>query len=85
LGQYVIPEPDIILCLGTDAKDIHKRKPELDLAEVERQVSLLRRFCKTNKRAVWINTGQTIEESSQDALKAIIQVMAKRFETVEIG
>ena len=38
LGQFFIPEPDMILCLGTNAESIHRRKPELTLIEVERQV-----------------------------------------------
>lgn len=83
-GQFIIPEPDIILCLGADAETIHKRKPELPLEEVKRQVAELKRFSNSNKRAVWIDTGKSIDESSNDALEAILEVMAKRFETVKL-
>ncbi len=83
-GQFIIPEPDIILCLGADAETIHKRKPELPLAEVERQVAELKRFSNSHKRSVWIDTGKDIEESSNDALEAILKVMAKRFESVKL-
>lgn len=85
LGQFIIPEPDIIVCLGADAETIHNRKPELPLKEVERQVAALKRFCNSHKRAVWIDTGNSIEKSSTDALEAIIKVMAKRFETVKLS
>ncbi|SNR36973.1 nucleoside/nucleotide kinase family protein [Lutibacter flavus] len=85
LGQFIIPEPDIILCLGTDAAVIHKRKPELPLEEVERQVAALKKFCNAHKRAVWIDTGKSIEASSNDALNAIIEKMAKRFESVKLS
>lgn len=83
-GQFIIPEPDIILCLGTDAETIHNRKPELPLKEVERQVTALKKFCSSHKRAVWIDTGKNIDESSNDALEAIIEMMAKRFESVKL-
>lgn len=80
LGQFIIPEPDLILCLGTDAATIHKRKPELTPKEVERQVLELRAFCDSHKKAVWIDTGKNIETSSNDALEIIIEMMSKRFE-----
>lgn len=83
-GQFIIPEPDIILCLGSDAATIHKRKPELPLAEVERQVAELKRFCSSHNRAVWIDTGKSIDESSNDAMEAILKVMTKRFESVKL-
>lgn len=83
-GHFIIPEPDIILCLGADADTINKRKPELPLEEVERQVAKLKRFCGSHKRAVWIDTGKSIEESSKETLQVILEVMAKRFESVKL-
>ena len=79
VGQLIIPEPDLILCLGTDAASIHKRKPELTLKEVERQVIELKSFCNSHKRAVWIDTGKDINISASDALDSIITMMSKRF------
>lgn len=83
-GQLIIPEPDIILCLGADASVIHQRKPELPLSEVERQVAVLKKFCSSHNRAVWIDTGQSVEQSSSEALHAIIEVMAMRFKTTKL-
>lgn len=83
-GQFLIPEPDIIICLGTEADLIHKRKPELPIEEVERQVHALKQFCQNHKRAFWIDTGKSIEESSKDALEHIITVMGNRFENVKL-
>jgi hypothetical protein len=82
LVMECMPRPDLILCLGADAAAIHQRKPELPLEEVEHQVRELKKFCHSHKRAVWIDTGKSIDESSQDALKAILNVMSKRFEGV---
>ncbi|SHJ76338.1 Thymidylate kinase [Arenibacter nanhaiticus] len=84
LGQFIIPEPDIILCLGADATLIHKRKPELPLKEVERQVAELKAFCASHNRAVWIETGQSIENSSNSAIRVIINNMAVRFKSINL-
>lgn len=84
IGQIIIPEPDIILCLGTNAEIIHERKPELDLGEVHRQVTDLKFFCNSHKHAVWIDTGTSIEVSSDNALKAIRDIMGKRFESIKL-
>jgi len=84
LGQMLIPEPDIIICLGTDAKAIHQRKPELSLEEVERQVLALRDFSMTHKNALWIDTGESIHISSQKTLDAISKIMSTRFESVKV-
>ena len=84
LGQFIIPEPDIIICLGTDAQAIYKRKPELPLAEVERQVDALQAFCEKHPRARWIDTGQSIEQSSRETMEYIKEVMGNRFNEVDI-
>lgn len=76
---FFIPKPDLIICLGTDPHVIHARKPELPLEEVERQVKELQAFCKSNKRAVWIDTGCSIEDSVDKALEAITSRMAARY------
>lgn len=81
-GQFLIPKPDIIICLGTNPQTIHNRKPELELSEVVRQVAALKKFCIRNKRAVWIDTGQSIEESSSETLRAIVDYMGNRFKDV---
>jgi len=82
LGQFIIPEPDLIICLGADPVSIHSRKPELTLDEVKRQVSVLSEFCSANKRAVWVDTGQSINQSVNDTMTAILKVMKKRFESI---
>ena len=74
-----IPAPDVILCLGADAEVMYARKPELPVEEVKRQVKDLQAFCKSNKRAVWIDTGCSIEESVDKALEAITSKMAARY------
>jgi hypothetical protein len=82
VGLYLIPEPDLIICLGADSTVIHNRKPELSLDEVERQVMELTEFCHKHKRAVWVDTDSSIEQSVQNTMFAISKMMEKRFETM---
>lgn len=80
LGGIVVPAPNLILCLGADPGIVHSRKPELPIEEVQRQVERLRKFCDKNPRAVWIDTGCSIEESVDQAMEAITSHMATRYE-----
>lgn len=77
--QVIIPEPDLILCLGSDPEVIYDRKPELSLKEVTRQVNELRTFYEKTPDAVWVDTGLTVEESVNQALSAIVDRMAARY------
>lgn len=77
-GQTVIPEPDLIICLGANADKIFNRKPEISFEEVQRQVKVLKEFSLKHKRAVWVDTGGTIEQSVKDTLMAITEMMTKR-------
>lgn len=72
------PKPDKILCLGGEPEKIYARKPETSLEEVWRQVAALKKYCDGNRRAVWIDTTTSIEESKNTALKTIAECMSKR-------
>lgn len=74
------PQPNLVLCLGGDPVVIHARKPEMPLEEIERQVRELKLLCEKNKRAIWIDTACSIDESVDKALVAITSKMAARYE-----
>lgn len=74
MALAIIPNPDVVLCLGGDAEKIHARKPETSLEEVQRQVSELKKFCDGNNRAVWIDTTTSIEASCEAAMTAIVGI-----------
>lgn len=78
----LVPDPDIIICLGTDAEKIHARKPELPLEEIRRQVERLRRFAGHNSHAVWIDTGCSVEESVRQTMSVLLDRMSRRFASV---
>jgi thymidylate kinase len=79
MGKLIIPEPDIIICLGAEPNIIYKRKPELSIQEVNRQVKELKMFCNSNNKAVWIDTGVSIEQSVDETMRLITKIMSHRF------
>lgn len=79
IGECLIPKPDLILCLGGNPEKIYARKPETSLEEVTRQTKVLKDFCHKRKNAVWIDTTTAPEVSVGNAMKAICNMMSKRF------
>ena len=74
-----IPKPDLILCLGTKPEIIHSRKPELPFDEVVKQVNKLKDFSNNEKKAIWIDTGKSLDESVNETLETIKSKMASRY------
>lgn len=79
-----VPNPDLTVCLGTDPDKIHARKPELPIEEVQRQVETLKAFARKNKKAVWVDTGCSIEESVNQVMTAILNMMSQRFANTKL-
>ena len=75
----LLPEPDLIVCLGAEPELIHERKPELKFDEVKRQVKELKEFYISKNNAVWIDTGGEIEESVNNVLEAVTGSMSQRY------
>lgn len=67
----MVPEPDVILCLGGDPRVIFERKPETNLDEVSRQMNALECLYKKKENAYWIDTTVDIETSVAEVLKVI--------------
>lgn len=59
----LIPEPDLVICLGGDANKIHARKPEISIEEVVQQIEVLKSLCKKNSRMHWVDTTVSLEET----------------------
>lgn len=77
-----VPAPDLTICLGADPEKIHARKPELPIEEVRRQVETLKQFAESNRKAVWVDTGCSVEESVEQTMTAILEMMSQRFKQV---
>lgn len=70
----LLPEPDLVLCLGAEPDVIYERKPETSLEEVTRQIKHLKSLCQKNKRAVWVDTGESIEASIAAVKSAVLNL-----------
>ena len=79
-----VPAPDLTICLGGDPEKIYARKPETSLEEVKRQTKVLKEFASTYKKAVWVDTTTTPEESIKAAMDAIVKMMSKRFANTKL-
>ena len=71
-------QPRIVFVLLADAETIYKRKQELTIEEINRQLALLSKLAKSNKRFVVIDANKTPEEMVDDAVKVIIDKFTKR-------
>jgi len=81
-GQLIIPEPDLIVSLGTNPSVIYNRKPETSLNEVSRQIYKLKSFTNTHKNAVWLDTGQSIETTINQAMFEIEKLINHNFKSI---
>ena len=79
VGDFFVPKPDLIICLGGNPEIIYERKPETSLEEVRRQINELRHFAQKHKNAVMIDTTIPFEKTIVEVRKAIIQTMSTRF------
>lgn len=80
IGDFFVPKPDLILCLGGDPQKIYARKPETSLDEVIRQSEVLKLFYSKRENAVWVDTTQPLEQTINNTMRAIVEMMSKRFE-----
>lgn len=70
----LVPQPRIVFVLLTDADIIYKRKQELSIVEINRQLGEFRKLAASHKRFVILDASRTPEELVRDALKVIIKM-----------
>jgi len=57
----LIPKPDLLLCLTGNANQIHARKPELTVEEIEREQILLQKMTEQFSFARLLDSGERID------------------------
>jgi thymidylate kinase len=75
------PTPDLIVCLHGSPEAIAARKQELPLEETRRQVKVLREFAGCEPHAVMVSTDITVEETRDQVLHALCEVLRIRSQT----
>jgi thymidylate kinase len=76
--RRALPAPELVLILTGPAETIHARKPELPVAEIERQQDMLRRLPAADQGMRIIDAGQTPDLVANDSAKAVLQFMTER-------
>ncbi|TXD47759.1 hypothetical protein [Polaribacter sp. IC073] len=72
LFTKLVIQPRIVFVLLTDAETIYKRKQELTIDEINRQLGEFKKLAETNKRFVIIDASKKPEEIVEDAMKILI-------------
>jgi thymidylate kinase len=65
-------QPRLVFVLLTDAQTIYKRKQELTIDEINRQLGEFSKLAKSHKRFIVIDASKLPEEMVEDAIKVII-------------
>ena len=77
----IAPEPHIVFMLITEPKIIYKRKQELTLEEITRQLREYEILAKHNERFVRLNAALSPQEISDLALRKVIDRYTQRLDT----
>jgi thymidylate kinase len=66
------PRPDTVFFLNCDADTIYKRKQELPLNEIERQLQAFRALAQNSKNFITLDATKSPDELCEDAIKLCI-------------
>lgn len=69
--EFLVPRPDQIFYLHRDPEEIYRGKPELDLAEIQRQQQVIRELVHSRSNAMVIDAGDGIEATVTDVCERI--------------
>ena len=74
----LVSQPRIVFVLLTDAEIIYKRKQELTIDEINRQLGEFKKLAASNKRFVVLDASKAPEELVNDAMKIIIEKFTQK-------
>lgn len=72
LYTKLVYQPHFVFVLLCDAQTIYKRKQELTLEEIDRQLKVFNELAESGKRFVKLNAAQTPDAIVKDALRILI-------------
>jgi thymidylate kinase len=76
--RRALPAPALLLVLVGPAEFVHARKPELSVAEIERQQQVLRSLAANDQCAQVVDAEHTPEEVAATCARKVLQLMAAR-------
>jgi thymidylate kinase len=74
----MVMQPRIVFVLLTDAEIIYKRKQELTIDEINRQLGAFKKLANSHKRFVVLDASKSPEELVNDAMKIIIEKFTEK-------
>ena len=74
----LVLQPRIVFVLLTDAEVIYKRKQELTINEINRQLGEFKKLANSHKRFVVLDASKSPEELVNDAMKIIIEKFTQK-------
>lgn len=74
----IIPKPDIVIYLHNTPEELYRRKKELPLKELRRQIKVYQEIVPKLPNACQINTDKPIEEVTREAVSLILEKKAKQ-------
>ena len=74
----LVPRPDLIFNLRADPGELMRRKPEISLNELERQLNAYSSLLSCSSNAHEINVGQPIDDVIRDVTVIILDFMTQR-------
>jgi len=77
LGRFIVPKPDLTVYLDNTADKLHRRKKELSVGELDRQIHIWRRFIADLPNAKIVTTDKSLREVVEEVARF---VLAKRTE-----
>jgi hypothetical protein len=78
LVAKLFPSPDLWVMLDPLADNLQTTNPEVQPAEIRRQLDVYRTFVKTRKRYVILDASQPADRVTESAYAAIIDTLAQR-------
>lgn len=72
-----IPKPDLTIYLDNEPEELHKRKNELPIEELTRQIEKFRELVSEMPNAYTVNTRKPLEEVIRETAEIIVKVKAE--------
>ncbi len=69
--EFLVPKPDLIFYLHRDAEEIYQGKPELELAEIQRQQEIIRSLVNSRPTAATIDASGGIDSTVEEVCQRI--------------
>lgn len=75
--KFILPRPDLVVFLSNTPEEIHRRKPELTIEQIEEQNQKCRRIIRNMPYAIVVSTKQSPEEVVCEIGDRVVEIMAR--------